>query len=210
MKTIKRIFFLTILAGSILLNSSFFVSVSNIIPNNGPGVYNTSDDYLKHHITLYDEITVKYNSFKGILKGQKVPSTQYKDASFWGIKDDNEITYRVNKKANVADRIMTQGKIWFYAGTELEIEVDKYGDLKSLRAHAVRGTKFSDVFWFSIGPDGDMIKASLDNLSSFLADSPDLVAKMKKIGIEEIDINKWVDNFKNISDWIGEYDKGHQ
>jgi hypothetical protein len=199
--------FLQILAAMIAVSLSF-----NFLANgqdDNTGIFKTSDDYLNHNLTVYSLLTLKHNTFKGVYNGTKIPSTPYKEANFWGVEDDNGLKYRINKKANVADQIIGKGEIWYYAGQELVIERYNDGEVSGMGINAVKGTKFSDVFWFSKGGDGEMIGASFENLSLLFADTPGVLAKLKDKGIDETNIDKWVENFKNVNNWIGEYEKTH-
>jgi hypothetical protein len=205
MKTYQKIFFTIILAGLFLVGS--FIGKLNAQISTG-GIYQTYDDYLHKHVTPYDEITLGAHSFKGVLKGQKF-TTSYKDVNFWGIQSEESVDFRVNKKANIIDRIITKGKVCLYAGRELDIKLFDDGKIKSMDIKGDDG-KWSDIFWVSDGIEGVMIPASIDNLTKLFADSPDLVAKMTKVGIDEKDAKKWLDNFTNVNAWIAEYDKAHK
>jgi hypothetical protein len=196
-------FAVVVLAASFCFNSTINGQDDNT------GIFKTSDDYLNHHLTVYTVLTLKHNTFKGVFNGKKIPSTPYKDADFWGAEDDNGLKYRINKKANVADQIIGKGEIWYYAGQELVIERFNDGEVSGMGINAVKGTKFSDVFWFSKGGDGEMIGASLENLSILFANTPGVLAKLKDKGIDETNIDKWVEDFKNVNNWLGEYQKTH-
>jgi len=67
MKTIQKIFSPFMLTGVLLMSSSFYVVAQDI----NTGVFNTSQDYLKHHLTVYSEITLEQNGFKGVCDGKK-------------------------------------------------------------------------------------------------------------------------------------------
>jgi hypothetical protein len=208
MKTIKKLQFLTILSGAFLINSSLNGLSAQIITN--PGIYKTYDDFSKHHLTKYDKIDIGQHGCKGVLNGKKVSSVSYKDADFWGMQNESGVIYRINKKANIADQVISNGKICFYAGPELIIKRNDDGSLNSMDIKADAGSKFSEVFWLSSGGEGEMIGASEDNLSTLMADSPDLVAKLKDKPIDETKTKTWIDSYTMIADLIGKYDKAHK
>jgi len=204
MKAFTKKLFFPLLAGIFLLNSSFHTA-----NNFTQGVFKTSDDYVQKHLTLYDEIHLGPHGYKGTLNGKKV-SGLYNKADFWGIQTEDGMAYRINTKYNIADHIIGKGSICFYAGQELVMELFEDGRLKSQYVNAEKGTKFSEVFWVSNGLDGEMLGASVDNLSKLFADSPDLVNKVQKTGIDEKNIKAWLDIFATVNGWIGEYNKGHK
>jgi hypothetical protein len=211
MKTIQKTILPLILASGLMLTSSFSkVSTKSAQVITEPGEYKTYDDYVKHQLTRYDAISIGHGGFKGTLNGKKVPNTSYKDADVWGLQNDNGVIYRINKKANLVDQVIGGGKIFYYAGTELIIKRNFDGSVKDMVINADDGQNFSDLFWVSEGGEGDMIKASLDNLSALFADSPALVEKMKAKGIDEKHTKNWLDNFYNVNGWINEYNKAHQ
>jgi hypothetical protein len=210
MKTIIKIAFPLILAGSLIISSSFRGNPEKnaqvVVPM---GTFATYLDYQKKNLVIYDEIKLGHGGYKGVLKGKKV-SGAYKSADFWGAESEDGVFYRVNKKANIAPQIISNAKICFYAGMELSVSRFYDGSVKSVDLVNVdKGTKFSELFWISAGGEGDMIAASMDNLATLMADSPDLVTKMKAKGIEEKNADKWFDNITNISGWIKDYETLH-
>jgi hypothetical protein len=209
MKALQRIYLPVMMLGGLLLSSSF-KTTRNASTDPTPGIYATYDDYVKHHVTPYDAIALGHSGFKGTVNGKKAPVKEYKNADAWGAQDENGVIYRFNKKANVADRVISNGKVCFYAGMELVVQRFDDGTVKSMTINADNGQKFSELFWVSQGGEGDMVGASIDNLSSLFADSPALIEKMKAKGIDEKNTKNWVDNFTNVAGWVGEYDKAHQ
>lgn len=208
MNSTKKIFLSFAITGSLILIASFYGLSAQIITE--PGVYQTYDDYAKHNLTKYDAITINQHGYKGVLKGENVPVAEYKDATCWGIQNENGVVYRINKKANIADQVISNGKVCYYAGMELVVTKNDDGNLKAMDITAEKGTKFSDLFWISSGGNGEMIPASEDNLSKLFAGAKDLIAKMKAKGIDETDRKKFIDDFTNVADWIREYDKTHK
>jgi len=212
MKTSQKVFLLLVMTGGFVISSSSPVIAQDdnaIAKDDNLGVFKTIQDYLNENLTEYSKMSLGYNSVKGVFKGKKIYS-QYKDADFWGIEDAKGVMYRVNKKNNTIDQIILPGKIFYYAGMELVIkgkgEVG-YKRTESVDIKAGKGVGFSDIFWVSVGPDGDMIPASKENLLKLLADSPDLVAKVQKI--DETNADNWVDTYAGIATIIGKYDKAH-
>lgn len=205
MKTFQKILFAALLSGLFLLGSSVNKVSAQISTG---GIYQTYDDYLHKRVTMYDEIKLGAHAFKGTLKGKKI-ATSYKDADFWGIQDEDGVDYRVNKKGNEIDRVITKGKICYFAGRQLQIEKFDDGKVKSMDIKAEDG-KFSDYFWVSAGGEGEMLAASIENLTKLFADDSELIEKMNKTGIDEKTEKKWLDDFTNVGNWIGEYDKTHK
>ncbi len=175
-----------------------------------PGVYLTYDDYAKHKLTRYDAITITQHGFKGVLNGDKVPIKEYKDVTCWGIQDENGVVYRINPKANIADQVVSNGKVCYYAGMELKVTRNDDGNLKAMDITVEKGVKFSEIFWISAGGNGEMIAATEDNLAKLFASDKKIIAKMKAKGIDETDRKKFIDDFTNVADWIREYDKTHK
>jgi len=165
---------------------------------------------MEHNLIIYRKLTLGRIGFKGVLNGKRIHS-QYKDVDFWGIEDANGKIYRVNKRANLVDQVISQGKIFYYAG--MEVEIKKEGDIadkisETISIKADMGVKFSDIFWISDGADGDMLGASKENLSSVLSDSPGVVAKMQNI--DETNADNWIDAFTGIAFLIHKYNQAHQ
>jgi hypothetical protein len=208
MKTTQKTGLLIIFIGSLLFPASFNSLSAQIITE--PGVYVTYHDYIKHNLTKYDEISIDKHGYKGVLKGEKVPVKEYKDVNFWALQDGNGVVYRINKKADMVEQVVSHGKVCYYAPMELVIKRNDDGSLKSMDITAPAGTKFSDIFLVSKGGNGEMIGASVDNLTLLFADSPTIVSKMKAKGIDETNVKHFIDDFLNVADRIREYDKKHK
>ncbi len=208
MNSTRKNFLNSTLITSLIFFASFTKVSAQIITE--PGVYLKYEDYAKHRLTKYDAITINLHGYKGVLNGVNVPIAEYKDVTCWGIQNENGVVYRINKKANIADQVISNGKVCYYAGMELAVTRNDDGSLKVIDIAADKGAKFSDLFWISAGGNGEMIPASEDNLTKLFAGAPDIIAKMKAKGIDETDRKKFIDDFTNVADWIREYDKTHK
>ncbi len=207
MKTLQKIFLPFILIASVAITSSFKGTSTKAPPVTLAGIYVTYQDFQAKKLTEWDEIKFGHGAFKGAPRGGKKLTSSYKDSPYWGGQTDEGTVYRFNKKSNIAVQIITNSKICFYAGMELTVNKYDNGTLAGIDIHADKGTKFSEVFWFSSGGEGDFIPASQDNLTKLLADNADLVAKVNAKGIEEKNVDKWFENITNICGWIKEYIK---
>lgn len=206
MKTIKKLLAPVLLIACFAINSSF--TKKSAPPITTAGTFATYQDYVNKNLMEWDEIKFTHGGYKGVLKGKKL-SGPYKDAPYWGGRNDEGVVYRFDKKASIAAQIITNSKICFYAGMELSIDRRDDGSVEQVNINGVdRSTKFSEVFFFSQGGEGDFMPASQDNLCKLMADNADMVAKIKdKTILEKNKGNAWFDNINNICGWIKDYMK---
>jgi hypothetical protein len=205
MKTIKKILTPVLLIALLAFSSSFTKKSG---PITTAGIFATYQDYVNKKLTEWDEIKFVHGGYKGTLKGAKIASS-YKSSPYWGGRDEDGVVYRFDKKASVAGQVITNAKICFYAGQELKVDRRDDGSVEQVNIDGVdRSTKFSEVFWFSQGGEGDFMPATQENLCKLMADNADIVAKINAKGIDEKNKgNAWFDNINNICGWIKDYVK---